>query len=138
MFVTLFLGMLNIRTGILTYTNAGHGARYVLRAGGDIERIRATPETVLGVRPDAGYEDGTFRLVPGDAVFVCSDGVSEAMGAGLGFYTDERLDAELRAVSAATPVEIVRAVKASVDAFSRTGPKVDDVTMLALRWRPPA
>jgi phosphoserine phosphatase RsbU/P len=136
MFVTLFLGMLDTRTGGLTYSNAGHPLPHVLRASGATERIDGKPEVPLGVLVDFEYEGRSSALQPGDAVFVCTDGVIEAMSETGERYTDVRLNADLRAACALSPEAMVRAVKAHVDAFTGAAPKADDVAMLALRWLP--
>jgi sigma-B regulation protein RsbU (phosphoserine phosphatase) len=138
MFVTLFLGLLDTRTGALAYINAGHPAPGLLRATGDIERLDGKPELPLGVRPNAAYQCRTATLRPGDAVVVHTDGVTEAMNGGEELYTTERLNADLAALRNGTPEAIVHGVKDRVDAFTGTAPKADDVTLLALRWHTPA
>jgi phosphoserine phosphatase RsbU/P len=136
MFVTLFLGMLDTRTGTLSYINAGHPLPHVLRASGVIERIDGKPEVPLAVAADFEYQSRSLTLHPGDAVFVCTDGVAEAMNESEEFYTDERLLADLRAAFRVSPEAIVRAVKERVDTFTGAAAKADDVAMLALRWAP--
>jgi phosphoserine phosphatase RsbU/P len=136
MFVTLFLGMLDTRTGALAYSNAGHPLPHVLRASGETDRIDGKPEVPLAVRVDFEYQGRSMALQPGDAVFVCTDGVMEATSAVGERYTDERLSADLRAVCALSPERILRAVRERVDAFTGPAPKADDVAMLALRWAP--
>jgi sigma-B regulation protein RsbU (phosphoserine phosphatase) len=136
MFVTLFLGTLDTRTGVLTYVNAGHLAPCLLHASGDIEPINGKPAMPLAVRAAAAYQERTVTLLPDDTVFIFSDGVTEAMNVADEFYGNERLHGDLRAASALTPEEMVRAIKVKVDAFTGEAPKFDDVTMLALRWRP--
>jgi len=138
MFVTLFLGLLDTRTGALAYINAGHPPPSLLRATGDIERLDGKPEPPLGVRPDTAYQCRAAMLRPGDAVVVHTDGVTEAMNIGEELYTTERLNADLAALRNEAPEAIVRAVKDRVDAFTGTAPKADDVTLLALRWHRPA
>jgi phosphoserine phosphatase RsbU/P len=136
MFVTLFLGLLNTKTGSLAYTDAGHPAPHLLRAAGKIEQIKASPDMPLGVRSKTRYQTGIVTLMPGDAMFVVTDGVIEAMNAEGAFYTLDRLNADLQAAANAPAVELVRAVTAHVHAFTGSAAKADDVTMLALRWRP--
>jgi len=135
MFVTSFLGLLDTRTGVLAYINAGHPFPYVVHASGDIEQIDGKPEVPLGVRPDTAYQCRTIKLRSGDAVFVVTDGVIEAMNTDGKFYTFERLNADLRAACKAAPEEMVRAVIRNVHAFTGSAPKADDFTVLALRWR---
>ena len=136
MFVTLFLGVLDTKTGLLTYVNAGHLAPCVLHASGSIESVNEKPAMPLAVRAGTAYQERTVSLLPGDTVFVFSDGVTEAMNAADEFYGNERLQADLRAASALAPEEIVRAIKAKVHGFTGEAPQSDDVTMLALRWQP--
>ena len=136
MFVTLFLGFLDTKSGVLTYVSAGHLGPCLLRAAGGIDRVDGKPEVPLAVRADAAYRDRTVTLLPEDTVFVFTDGVVEAMNLAEELYGNDRLAADLRAVSKLTPEEIVRAVKVHVDAFRGEAPKADDVTMLALRWQP--
>jgi phosphoserine phosphatase RsbU/P len=136
MFVTLFLGVLDTKTGVITYVNAGHLAPCVLRASDGIESISDKPAMPLAVRAGAAYQERTVTLLPGDSVFVFSDGVTEAMNAADELYGNDRLQADLRAGSALTPEEMVRAIKGKVDLFTGEAPKFDDVTILALRWQP--
>jgi serine phosphatase RsbU (regulator of sigma subunit) len=75
-------------------------------------------------------------LKPGDATFVATDGVIEAMNAEGGLYTLDRLNTDLRAAVNASAVDLVRIVTDNVHAFTGSAPKADDVTALALRWRP--
>jgi sigma-B regulation protein RsbU (phosphoserine phosphatase) len=136
MFVTLFLGFLNTRTGLLGYINAGHPIPYLLHASGGVEQVDGKPEVPLAVRLDKVYQGRTVILQPGDAIFVYSDGVIEAMNTAQEFYGSDRLESDLRVVSNVTPEEMVLAVKMRVDAFTGEAAKADDVTMLALRWQP--
>jgi phosphoserine phosphatase RsbU/P len=136
MFVTLFLGVLDTKTGILSYVNAGHLAPCVLHACGGIESVGEKPEMPVGVRGSAAYRERTIILMPYDTVFVFSDGVTETMNVADEFYGSERLRADLRAASALTTEELVWSIKMKVDLFTADAPKFDDVTMLALRWQP--
>jgi len=135
MFVALLLGFLDTRTGTLAYINAGHPTPYVLRASGAVEPCEGRPQRPLGVRSDSSYATYVSALNPGDAVFVSTDGVIEAMDETGELYTSERLLADLRDLREAPPEAIVRAIKERVDAFSGAASKADDVTILALRWQ---
>jgi phosphoserine phosphatase RsbU/P len=136
MFVTVFLGFLDMRSGTLTYINAGHPPPHLLRARGNIERVNGKPQAPLGVRCGVAYDNYTVQLAPADAVFVCSDGIAEAMNPLEELYTEARLELDLQAAQNAAPADIVRSVKEHVDDFTGTAAKADDVTMLALRWEP--
>ena len=136
MFVTVFLGFLDMKTGVITYVNAGHLGPHILRGSGEIEQTTGRPEAPLAVRPGSSYQNRTLTLQPGDGVFVCTDGVIEAMSETEEFYSSARLEADLRASCTRTPEEMVRAIKDRIDAFTGQALKADDVTMLALRWMP--
>jgi phosphoserine phosphatase RsbU/P len=135
-FVTLFLGLLDARTGVLAYTNAGHPAPHLLRAAGDVVQIGGKLGTPLGVHSNAGYQTNTIVLQARDAMVVVSDGVDEAQNAQGEFYTTERLNADLRGAATASAEQLVRFVTDNVNAFTGSAPKADDVTVLALRWHP--
>jgi phosphoserine phosphatase RsbU/P len=136
MFVTLFLGFLDTRTGTLAYTNAGHPAPHVLRGSGEIEQIEGTLNAPLGVRSKTTYLTGTITLQRGDAILVVSDGVEEAMNSAGEFYMLERLNTVLRHTGKASAAELVRVVTDRVRDFAGSAPKADDVTALAIRWSP--
>jgi sigma-B regulation protein RsbU (phosphoserine phosphatase) len=135
-FVTLFLGLLDTRTGLLSYTDAGHPAPHLLQASGDVVQLDCKMDTPLGIRSQATYRTNSIGLAMGDALVVVSDGVEEAQNAEAAFYTIERLNADLRAAVAASPQDLVRLVRDNVNAFTGSAPKADDVTVLALRWEP--
>ena len=136
MFVTLFLGLLDTRTGSLAYTNAGHPAPHILHASGDVEAIDGKPDVPLGVKRKATYRTYSIKLGRGDAVFLVSDGVEEAMNAEEQMYTRERLSVVLRAAGKASVAELVGAVTNHVREFTGPAPMADDVTALAMRWSP--
>lgn len=136
MFVTLFLGLLDTRTGLMSFINAGHPAPHLMRTGGSAAQIEAKPGLPLGVRQHARYESRTLVLQPGDSMFICSDGVFEALNESGELFTTGRLNRELNAAGGMGPADVVRLVKNAVDNFAGRAPKSDDVTALALQWRP--
>jgi sigma-B regulation protein RsbU (phosphoserine phosphatase) len=136
MFVTLFLGLFDTTTGILSFINAGHPAPHLLHVGAAATQIEAKPGLPLGVRSTAKYDGRTLAIEPGDAIFVCSDGVFEALNEKGELFSIERLNRELSRLDGGDPIEIVRVIKNAVDVFAGLAPRADDVTALALRWRP--
>lgn len=136
MFVTLFLGLLDTRTGTLDSTNAGHPLPHLLSASGHVALMECKPEIPLGVRSRSTYHTVTFSIAPGDAVFVVSDGVVEAMNAEGEFYTLERLNTDLAGSAGTSAEALVNRVANNVNAFTGVAPKADDVTVLAMRWHP--
>jgi sigma-B regulation protein RsbU (phosphoserine phosphatase) len=128
--------LIDTRTGMVSFVNAGHPPPHLVSPGGETKRIDARPAMPLGIREQARYQTRTLSMQPGDAVFVCSDGVFVASNDKGELFSIERLDQLLRASNAAEPLEMVSAVKEAVDAFTGTAPRADDVTALALRWQP--
>ena len=136
MFVTLFLGLIDTRTGVLSFVNAGHPPPHLLCGDGEANQIAAKPALPLGVRRQAVFQTHMLRIRPGDALFVCSDGVFEALNDKGDLFSIERLSQLLRTSHAAEPSEMVGVIKDAVDAFTGSAPRADDVTALALRWQP--
>jgi phosphoserine phosphatase RsbU/P len=136
MFVTLFLGLIDTRTGLVSFINAGHPPPHLLSTVGVTQQIDAKPAIPLGVRSYARYQTRTFTIQPGDALFVCSDGVFEALNDRGDLFSIERLSQLLGEAAVAEPLELVRIIKDAVDTFTGTAPRADDVTALALRWQP--
>jgi len=96
---------------------------HVLRASGEVLQITCKPEMPLGVRSKIEYQTSTIALRSGDAVFVISDGIVEAMNADGELYTLERLNADLRGAAGVGAAELVRKVTENVSAFTGSAPK---------------
>ncbi|HNR30587.1 MAG TPA: SpoIIE family protein phosphatase [Candidatus Hydrogenedentes bacterium] len=134
MFVTLFYGILDTRSGALTYSNAGHNPPVVLSGNREPWSLRNLGGIVLGVQPGHEYAAGAVELQPGEGVFLYTDGVTDAVNEGGARYTQRRLDARLRALNSASAREITAAVLEDVRAFVQDAPPHDDITMLAVRY----
>ncbi|MBS0339082.1 MAG: fused response regulator/phosphatase [Proteobacteria bacterium] len=138
MFVSVFMGTLDVRTGALAFANAGHPPPCRISAARRIERLGSAPQPPLGIRPAARYTTSAIELEVADTLFVCTDGVCEAANASGEMYGDERLQALLEVSGDSSAQAVVTQVKDAIDAFAAGAPPADDVTMLALRWRPTA
>jgi phosphoserine phosphatase RsbU/P len=150
MFVTVFCGVLELSTGRVSYTNAGHLPPLLLRPGQEAAWIELPRGLLLGVEPDTRYETRTLTLQPGETLLLYTDGVTEAMNLRKEFYGEDRLRALATQRSGAAPKEIVEDVIKAVLRFSgivvspddrttsmTTEPVIqsDDITLLALRYR---
>ena len=138
MFVTLLLCFIDLGSGAVSYVNAGHPVPYLIRSVGSPERLAGRPDAPLGVDAATDYENRTETLLPGDVVFLYTDGVTEATNAGGEFYSDHRLQAALERLSNAKAEHVVRTIEGGVAAFVGGTHIADDVTMLAVRWLPGA
>jgi phosphoserine phosphatase RsbU/P len=132
MFVTLFFGMLDSRTGDLRFTNAGHNAPYHLNGNGPTP-VTACKGRPLGVRDNSAYETGRLTLAPGEQIYLYTDGVTEAANRKDELFTEERLEAVLRDVAGHPANAIIKAVADAVLSFAGGAPQSDDITALAMR-----
>jgi serine phosphatase RsbU (regulator of sigma subunit) len=135
MFATCFYGLLNTRTGDLHYCNAGHNLPWLVRASGELESVSETGGIPLGLFDRLPYTGSHLQLSPGDALFLYTDGVSEATNHDLDDFTDERLAASLGGAASLACREIIDRVSSDLGAFTAGAPQSDDITMLAIRTK---
>ena len=138
LFVTLFAGMLELDTGMLEYSNAGHEDPYVVRAGEPLTHLRSVGGPPLCVIDDFAYDRERYQLVPGDTLCLMTDGVMEAMNRAGELYGRARLEAVLTGIdAAAAPKTISEAIYADVERFAAGAERADDVAILVIRWNGP-
>jgi sigma-B regulation protein RsbU (phosphoserine phosphatase) len=128
--------LIDTHNGLVSFVNAGHPPPHLVSAIGGTKRINSKPAMPLGVRRQTRFQTRTLEILPGDALFLCSDGVFEALNDKGDVFSIERLGRLLREAHAAEPREMVRFIKDALDAFMGCATRTDDVTALALRWRP--
>jgi sigma-B regulation protein RsbU (phosphoserine phosphatase) len=133
MFVTLFCGVLDMRTGALQYSNGGHNMPYVCTIKGPWS-LSGAQGTALGLVEEAVYQAREVVLAPGDALFLYTDGVTEAMDAAGQLFTERRLEVCLRRADHRAVAYLTQAVAGEVNAFAAGAPQSDDLTVLALRY----
>lgn len=133
-FVTIVLAVLEAATGEGRIILAGHEAPYRLSAGRPPEVLgRLTRQPPLGAMEDFPYASDPLALDPGEALFLFSDGVTEAEDARERFFGRGRLEAALAPEAGATPEDLVTGVLEALDAFVGGAPQADDITALAIR-----
>lgn len=138
LFVTVFAGVLDTRSGRLEYCNAGHEPPFVLTLDGEITRLEAGGGPPLCVLDGFSYFAAEHRMSRHEILFVVSDGVTEAMNREGVLYGVGRLrQAVVRARHADTPAAFATAVRADVAQFVAGAEAADDLTLLALRWSGP-
>lgn len=135
LFVTVFAGVLDTRTGRLEYCNAGHEPPFVLGPDGKIARLAAGGGPPLCVLDGFAYAAAEYSMAPRGLVCVVSDGVTEAMNKAGELYGAERLKRALqRSDNAASPAAIIDTIRADVSRFAENAEVADDLTLLVLRW----
>jgi PAS domain S-box-containing protein len=133
MFVTLFVGIIDIRTGTLRFCNAGHNPPYVIRKNGQLDRLDNRHGPAVGAMVGLPYAEDQTQLDSGDSLVAYTDGVTEAFGEAGQMYDEERLVHLLRSSASSTPREIVDSIVASVSSFAGSTNQSDDITLLAIR-----
>lgn len=134
MFVTAFAACLDLGSGDLRFANAGHNRPYVLGSEGSLLRLDEAAGMALGVVAGQAYAPGHVRLDPGEALYLYTDGVTEAQEPGQAQYTEARLEACLRALCGAPAQGIVEGSLRAVQEFSGEAPQSDDIAILVARY----
>ena len=135
MFITVWLGILEISTGKLTAVNAGHEYPVLKRADGRFELLKGKHGLVIGAMDGVKYKDYELQLCPGDKLFVYTDGVPEATDANNNLFGTERMIAALNTAAEDNPEQILKRVRGAVDAFVKDAEQFDDLTMLCLEYK---
>lgn len=133
MFVTLFYGVYNIRTGEVRYVNAGHNPPLIRRHDGKVETLPVSRNICLGVLEKFVFKSDVITLQPGDALVTFTDGVTEACSPSDELYGEERLQALLAAGGSGTAQAVVSEIAEAVKAHSEGTEQSDDITILVLK-----
>jgi phosphoserine phosphatase RsbU/P len=133
MFVTAFCGFLDLRTGDVTYVNAGHNPPAFVRADGSVSLVKIITDPPLGIREEIRYSEGILHLEPGDTLVLYTDGVTEAIDKSGAFFAEEKLMGVLKGTSGMPVKDMIDKVRDAVHLFSAGNDPSDDITLLALR-----
>ncbi len=133
MFVTVWFGVLDIKTGRITAANAGHEYPIIKKANGEFEIFKDKHGFVVGGMDGMRYKDYEFTLEKGGTLFLYTDGVPEATNADNELFGTERMLASLNAEPQADPKTLLGNMKRSVDEFVGDAPQFDDLTMLGVK-----
>jgi len=134
LFVTTWIGILELSTGKMTCASAGHEYPAICHAG-RFELFKDRHGLVLGAMDGLRYKEYEIKLEKGDKIFVYTDGVPEATSADTELYGTDRMIDALNTDAGASPKEILRIVRASVDEFVGVAEQFDDLTMVCLEYR---
>ena len=135
MFVTVWLGFLEIPTERLVYANAGHEYPVLCRKDGRFAVVKAAHGFVVGGMEGMKYENVELQLKPGDKLFLYTDGLPEATDGTGKMYTMERMLEALNENRKGSPRTILEGVRENVAAFTGSAPPFDDLTMLCLELK---
>ena len=134
LFVTVWLGILEISTGHVAASNAGHEYPAVCKKGGKYELFKTKQSPAVATMEGIRFKPSEFTLEPGDNLYIYTDGVAEATNINDELYGTDRMLEVLDTTLEMDSHDILITVKKSVDDFTGEAPQFDDVTMLSLRY----
>ena len=138
MFVTAWMGILDVTNGHLEFVNAGHNPPVILRKGKKAELLKTKANLVLAIMEDMPYRKHTLDLEPGDVLFLYTDGVTEAQNCSEELFGESRLLASLDGISKSgcnSMEEYCRQVYQAVNSFAGDAEQADDITMLGIQYK---
>ena len=135
MFVTAWMGILDITTGNMKFANAGHNPPILKRANGNFEYLKTRAGFVLAGMDGINYRAGELMLYPGDRLFLYTDGVPEATNAENKLYGEDRLIDFMNKNVNTKATDLLPALKANIDEFVGDAPQFDDITMLMFDYK---
>jgi len=135
MFVTAWMGILNIRTGIMTYVGAGHEPPLLKKLNGDTAFLTTEKSMMLAAMQNIKYKQHKVELSRGDMLYLYTDGVTDANNTKGEMYGKERLMATLNNVGKYELSDTLLSIESDIDKFVGSEPQFDDITMLALSVR---
>ena len=136
MFVTAWMGILDLTTGNVQFANAGHNPPLLKRANGSFEYLKTRAGFVLAGMEGIRYRAGEITLNAGDRLFLYTDGVPEATNTGNQLYGEDRLLTFMNQNASTEATKLLPALKANIDDFVGEAPQFDDITMLMFDYKP--
>ena len=136
MFVTLIVGIMDIETGKVSITNAGHNPPYLKKANGDLVLLDEVNGPMVGTFEGISFKQQSIKLSPGDTLLLYTDGVTEAQNSREEFYGDIRLHSLLKEQIFPSPNHMVQSITNDVMDFMGKAKQFDDITILSLRYSP--
>ncbi len=134
LFVTVWLGILEISSGHVIASNAGHEYPAIRKAGGEYELLKTKQSPAVATMDGIKFRQNEFDLNPGDIIYLYTDGVAEATNSSEELYGTDRMLEALNETKNISAEEILVSMKKSVDDFTGEAPQFDDITMLSLRY----
>ena len=134
LFVTLFLGILNVPTGEVEYVNAGHNKPFVIKSNGVVSELDTSHCIPLGINLNLSHTTNTFKLEKGDTIFLYTDGVSEAFNIHDQQYSIKKISELLLNLANHAPIELIHHIVDDVKAFSHDTEQSDDISVLAIQY----
>lgn len=136
MFVTLFLCFIDLRDGGFVYANAGHVAPYIVEATGRVRKLSDLHGPALGTLENLEYSESRTSLNRGDLLFLCTDGLTEAMNESRNLFGEKRLERNLAKIGNQASEDVLASTLDAVDTFTGGYDQFDDICVLIVRLGP--
>jgi sigma-B regulation protein RsbU (phosphoserine phosphatase) len=137
MFTTLFVGIFNIEKGTLLFSNCGHCYPFLVNENMSLSEVKELNGPAVGVLKDFLYSEQEILITPNQTLLVYSDGVTEAGNKAGEFYTDKTLKTLIKSSKTyGNPENLIHTIFDSVDEFEKGTEQSDDITILALKYKP--
>lgn len=133
-FVTVFYGILNTKTGELSYCNGGHNLPYLQKADGTVVELEDVGGLLLGKFEGVPFDMGTITLSPGDVLTTFTDGVTEAENEDGGFFDEESVIKYLETITSKSLTSLVKGLFLEVMKFTGAATQSDDITVLSVKF----
>ncbi len=134
MFVTAWLGILDTKTGLMKFANAGHNPPLFKRNGESFAYMKTRSGMLLAGMEGIKYRKNELQLIPGDKLYLYTDGITEATDNNTQLYGEQQLLDFVNSLEMVGPESLCKLIKEDVDKFVGTAPQFDDITMLAMNF----
>ena len=134
MFVTVWMGVIDLRTGLVEFASAGHNPPVIRHADGSVEFVKSKSGLVMAAMENVRYHMQTCELLPGDTIFLYTDGVTEATNSNDELFGDARLLETIAKSKDIATADICKFVKKEIDLFVGGAPQFDDITMMGVKY----
>ncbi|MBL7969165.1 MAG: SpoIIE family protein phosphatase [Prolixibacteraceae bacterium] len=135
-FVTLFVGILDVRSGIMDYCNAAHNYPYIVHPGGDVHTLSKSHGLPLGIYKNKAYKNSSIELRPNDVLLLYTDGVINSMDSNNQHYGIEKLEKNLPNLTDLSSEDVVNRLIKSISIYEGESKQADDITLMALKYLP--
>ncbi len=135
-FLTLFLGILNLKKGKLNYCNAAHTIPYILKPNGKIIELNQSHGLPLGLYPEKQYRESRIKLEPGDKIILYTDGVNELVDENKEYFGIQRFKDNLRHLTGLSPENMVNRMEKSLEIYKGEASQTDDICIFVLAYKP--
>lgn len=134
-FLTLFIGVLNLKTGVLKYCNAAHTPALILSSKGELAELNASHGLPLGLYPNRFYDEASVTIEPGTSLILYSDGVTDMQDPGKMHFGNERFYRVLHENKSLEPEKLTKAIEQELELYKGEMKQSDDVTILILQFK---